>query len=77
MLRILINITIKATDIIIALAEILFDILAAIGDAKALPTIKPETASQCAPFSIVINVMELINAIKNRDSFTLPNENLG
>lgn len=77
MLRILINITITATAIIIALAEIRFEILAATGEAIALPITKPATASQCLLLSMVINVMELINAIKNRDSFTVPNENRG
>jgi len=77
MLLMLINITITATAIIIALAEIRFEILAATGDAIALPITKPATASQCLLLSIVINVMELINAIKNRDSFTVPNENRG
>ena len=77
MLRILISITITATDIIMALAEILFDILAAIGDASALPTTKPETASHRAPLNMVMKVIELIKAIKNRDNFTVPNENLG
>lgn len=77
MLRILMSITITATDIIMALADILFDILAAIGDASALPITNPETASHRAPLNIVIKVMELINAIKNRDNLTVPNENLG
>ena len=73
----LISITITATAIMIALADILFDILAAMGDASALPTTKPETDSHRAPLSMVMNVMELIKAIKNRDNFTVPNENRG
>ena len=73
----LINITITATAIIMALADILFEILAAIGEANALPITKPDTVSQRAPPSIVINVSELINAIKKRDNFTVPNEKRG
>jgi len=46
MLLILINITITATDTIIAFADILFEIFAAIGDAMALPTTRPATAPQ-------------------------------
>jgi hypothetical protein len=55
MLLRLINITITATDIIIALVDILLEILAAIGDASALPKTKPATASQCLPFIKLIN----------------------
>ena len=77
MLLTLMMITITATAIIIALAEILFDILAAIGEASALPITKPDTASQCAPLSMVMKVKELIKAIKNLDNFTVPNENKG
>lgn len=71
------RITIMDTDIIIAFAEILLEIRAAIGEAKALPTINPKTADHLAPFSIVMNVSELINAMKKRDSFTVPNEKRG
>ena len=46
MLFMLISITITPTDTIIALVDIWLDILAAIGDASALPITKPATASQ-------------------------------
>ena len=42
----LINITITPTAIIIAFAEIRFEIFAATGDAIALPITKPATAPQ-------------------------------
>src|ERR1700744_2995242 len=77
MLLRLISITMTATETIIALVDILLDILAAMGDASALPKTKPATASQCLPFIMVMKVNELISAIKNLDSFTVPNENLG
>lgn len=77
MLLILIKITITATAIIIAFADIRFDILAAIGDAIALPITRPATDSQWWLLSMVKNVMELITAIKNRDNFTVPNEKRG
>jgi len=73
----LISITIMATANMIALVDILFDILAAIGDASALPNTKPATAAQYDPVIMLINVKELINAIKNRDNFTVPNEKRG
>jgi len=47
MLLKLIATTIIATAIIIVFVDILLDILAAIGDAKALPNTNPATASQC------------------------------
>ena len=79
MLYKLIKITITPTDTIMAFVDILLETLAAIGEANALPNTMPATADQCAPlpFNIVINVKELINAIKKRESFTEPNENLG
>lgn len=73
----LIKITITPTATIMAFAEIRFEILAAIGDAMALPITKPETASQWCVLSIAKKVIELISAIKNLESFTVPNENRG
>jgi len=73
----LVSITIMPTATIMVLADILLDILAAIGDAKALPIINPATASQCALLTIAIKVNELISAIKNRVNFTVPNEKRG
>ncbi|MNV88498.1 hypothetical protein D3C71_1827120 [compost metagenome] len=61
----------------IVFTEILLETLAAIGDASALPMTKPATASQWAPFNMVIKVSELINAMKKRVIFTVPKENLG
>lgn len=77
MLLILTSITIIATAIISVLADSLLDILAAIGEANALPITNPATASQRAPLSMVMKVIELIRAIKNLDNFTVPNENRG
>ena len=77
MLRKLTKITITPTDNIMAFAEILLETFAAIGDAKALPITSPATASQCLPFSIVMNVSELIKAMKNLVIFTVPKENRG
>lgn len=73
----LIATTITATAIIIAFADILFEILAATGEANALPITSPATASQCVLLSMVINVKEPINAIKKRDNFTVPKEKRG
>jgi len=66
-----------ATAIMMVFVDILLDILAAIGDASALPITKPNTASQCLPLIMVIKVSELINAIKKRDSLTVPKEKRG
>ena len=77
MLLILIMITIIPTATMMVFAEILLDILAAIGEAMALPITKPATASQCLLLSIVIKVMEPTKATKKRDNFTVPKENLG
>jgi len=77
MLFILINITIIATATIITFADIRLDILAAMGDAAALPITRPATASQCLVLSMAKNVIELIMAIKKRESFTVPSENRG
>jgi len=77
MLLRLMSITIIATAIMIALAEILLDILAAMGDASALPITKPATASQYEPVIMLIKVNELSKAMKNRDNFTVPNEKRG
>ncbi|MNE49488.1 hypothetical protein D3C80_1440100 [compost metagenome] len=74
MLRKLTKTTRIPTETIMVLTEILLETLAAIGDAKALPITKPATASQCAPFSMVIKVSELISAIKKRVIFTVPKE---
>src|SRR5690606_36835074 len=49
---------------------------AAIGDAKALPITNPRTASQYTLFRREIKVSELIRAIKNLVSFTVPREYL-
>lgn len=76
-LRKLTIITIMPTATIIVLAEILLETLAAIGDAKALPIIKPTTASQYLPPNMVKKVNELKVAIKNLDILTVPNENRG
>ena len=77
-LRRLMSITITATDTIMALVDIWLDTLAAIGEASALPMISPATASQwLVPLSMVIKVSELISAIKNLDSFTVPSEKRG
>ena len=65
------------TATMIVFAEILFETLAAIGDAIALPIINPKTASQCLPPNIVKKVKELRVAIKNLLIFTVPNENKG
>ena len=77
MLFILIKITIIPTATIIAFADILFEILAAIGDAMALPITRPATASQCLLLNMDIKVIELIKAIKNLVNFTVPNEKRG
>jgi len=58
-------------------AEILLETLAAIGEAIALPIIKPTTASQYLPPNIVKKVKELKVAIKNLLIFTVPKENNG
>ena len=66
------------TATISVLADNLFDIFAAIGDANALPITKPATGAQLpVPPSIVIKVIELIKATKNRDNFTVPREKRG
>ena len=77
MLFMLTNITITPTATMIAFDDMRLDILAAIGDATALPITSPATASQCLPLSIVIKVIELINAIKNLDNLTVPREKRG
>ena len=78
MLLMLTKITIIPTATISVLAESLFDIFAAIGEASALPITKPATGSQCVPGrAMITKVVELTMATKNLDSFTVPNENLG
>src|ERR1700712_3976094 len=74
----LIAITITATDIMIALVEILLEILAAMGEASALPKINPVTAAHLVVLpNIQINVSELNSAMKKRDSLTVPSEKRG
>ena len=68
------KITMIPTATIMVLAEILFETLAAIGDAIALPITKPATAYQCKPLNMVTKVNELIKAIKNLLSLTVPKE---
>lgn len=53
-------------------AEILLETLAAIGEAIALPIIKPTTASQYLPPNIVKKVKELKVAIKKSADFYRP-----
>jgi hypothetical protein len=57
-------------------AEILFETLAAMGEAIALPKIKPPIASQRRWSNMVMNVRELIKATKKREALTAPSENL-
>lgn len=73
-LRKLTNTTSIPTETIMVFTDILLDTFAAIGDARALPITKPATASQCAPFNMVIKVSELIKAIKKRVIFTVPRD---
>jgi len=56
MLFILVKITITATATIMVFVEILLEILAAIGDASALPITNPATGSQLLTRSIYIKV---------------------
>lgn len=77
MLLELAKITIMPTATIMDFAEIRLETLAAIGEAAALPITRPHIASQCRVFSMVIKVSELNNAIKKREYFTVPSENLG
>lgn len=77
MLRRLAKITIMPTATIIDLTDILLETRVAIGEATALPIIKPRMASHCRTFSMVTNVSELNSAIKNLEYFTVPKENLG
>ncbi len=73
-------ITMMPTETISVLADNLLDILAAIGEANALPITKPATGAQCAVpccINMIIKVVELTMATKNLESFTVPSEKRG